>query len=117
MSAARIVEAVDVLEDRHLSLPAGFPGIPPDQLGLDGLEESLDGGVIIAIAFSTHRHFEVMLAQYFLIIVRTILAATVGMMDAFFWRCPEGDSHLQGPDRKVTLHPITDRPANDTAGM
>ena len=32
-------------------------------------------------------------------------------------RRPEGDSHLQCPDRKVTLHPIADGPTNDTAGM
>ena len=38
MSAARIVEAVDVFKDCNLSLSAGVPLVPPDQLGLDGLE-------------------------------------------------------------------------------
>ena len=59
--------------------------MPPDQLGLDGFEERLDGGVIIAISFTTHRRFEVMLAQDFLVIVRAVLAATIGVMDAAFW--------------------------------
>jgi hypothetical protein len=45
MPTARVIEAVDVLEDGCLSLSAGFPGAAPDQLGLDGFEEGLDGGV------------------------------------------------------------------------
>jgi hypothetical protein len=42
------MEAVDVVEDGCLSLSPGFPSAPPDQLGLDGLEEGLDGCVIVA---------------------------------------------------------------------
>ena len=45
MPTARVIEAVDELEDGRLSLSEGLPGAPPDQLGLDGLEEGLDGGV------------------------------------------------------------------------
>ena len=56
--------------------------MPPDQLGLDGFEDRLDGGVLIAISFTTHRRFEVMLAQDLLVIVRAVLAATIGVMDA-----------------------------------
>ena len=56
--------------------------MPPDQLGLDGFEERLDGGVIVAITFTTHRRFGVMLAKDLLVIVRAVLAATIGVMDA-----------------------------------
>ena len=85
MPTAGVIEAVDVLEraivrhwfknngERRLSLSVGFPRASPDQLGLDGFEERLDGGVIIAISFTTHRRFEVMLAQDFLVIVRAVL--------------------------------------------
>ena len=38
------MEAVDVLEDGGFGFPMGLPSLPPDQLGLDGLEEGLDGG-------------------------------------------------------------------------
>ena len=89
--------------------------MPPDQLGLDGFEERLDGGVIIAISFTTHRRFKVMLAQDLLVIMGIVLAAAIRMMDASFGRCPEGDCHFQCSDRKVTLHPIADGPTNDTA--
>ena len=39
-------------------------------------------GVVVTIALSTHRRLEAMLAQDLLIIVGTILAAPVGMVDA-----------------------------------
>ena len=81
---------------------------PLYSLGLDGFEERLDGGVIIAISFTTHRRFEVMLVQDFLVIVRAVLAATIGVMDAAFGWCLEGYGHLQCTDRKVAFHPIAD---------
>jgi len=46
MTAAWIIEAVDVFEDGDLGLPSGVPCVPPDQFGFDAFEEGLDGGVI-----------------------------------------------------------------------
>ena len=69
MSTSRVIEAVDVFEDRHLSLSASFPGAPPDQFGLDGFEERLDGRIVITIAFAAHRDPEAVLAQDLLIVV------------------------------------------------
>ena len=45
VAADRIVEPVDVSGHRVLGLAAGLPGDRPDQFGLDGLEERLDGSV------------------------------------------------------------------------
>ncbi len=45
MASSWIVEPVYVFEDRHLSLPTGFPVIAPDQFRLDGFEEGFDGGI------------------------------------------------------------------------
>jgi hypothetical protein len=45
-----------------------------------------NGSIIIAIAFSTHRYFEAVLAQYLLIIVRTIMAPTIRVVDAVLRR-------------------------------
>jgi hypothetical protein len=82
VTASRVIEPIDVFEDRHLSLSAGVPGVSPDQLCLDGFEERFNGGVVIAISLATHGCPEPMLAQDLLIIVRTILAATISMMNA-----------------------------------
>lgn len=73
MASSRIVEAVDVFKDRHLGLPARFPRSAPDQFRFDGFEERLNSRIVIAISFATHGHFEVVLSQDFLIVVRTIL--------------------------------------------
>jgi hypothetical protein len=54
VSVARIIKAVDVFEDRHPGMPAGVPGVPPDQLCLDRFEERLNRRSIIAISFSAH---------------------------------------------------------------
>lgn len=54
MPTARVIEAVDVLEDGGFCLASGLPRAAPDQFGLDRLEEGLNGGVIIAVALSAH---------------------------------------------------------------
>ena len=99
MTAAWIVETIDVFENGHLSLAPCLPRSPPDQLGFDCLEERFDGGIVVTITLSTHRDHEAVQAQDLLIIVLTILTATVGMVDVFFGRLAERDGHVQRPDR------------------
>lgn len=58
-----------------------------------------------------------MLAQDLLMFMRTVLTATVGMMNAAFgWRM-ERDSHPPRLDLQISLHPIAASPANPTAGV
>ena len=125
MAAAWVIEAVDVLEqaivrhwfksngERRLHLPTRFPRPAPDQLGLDGLEECLDGGVVIAIALAAHRYLEAVFAQDLLVVVGAVLAAAVAVEDAAARRGSQGDGHLQRPDRQVALHAVADGPADD----
>ena len=67
MATAQIVEAIDILEYRAFRLTARVPTITPDQLGLDGFEERLDHGIVIAIALADHRDLEAVLFQALLI--------------------------------------------------
>jgi hypothetical protein len=62
-------------------------------------------------------YFEAVLAQYLLIIVRTILAPTIRVMGVALGRRSECYGHVQNPDRQVTLHPIADGPTNDSPRM
>ena len=89
----------------------------PQQLGLDRLEEGLDGRVVVAVSLAAHGHLEPVLAQNFLIVTRTILAATIRMVNAALRRLPQGNGHVQGPDRQVMLHPVAHRPADHTPRM
>ncbi len=84
MPSTRVLEAVDVFKDCHLSLSSRLPRMPPYQFSCDGFEEGLDSGIIIAIAFPADGYLEAMLPQDFLIIMRTILQTTIRMMNASF---------------------------------
>ena len=54
MTTPRIVEAVDVLEEGQLGIAAGRPRPAPDEFGLEGLEEGLDGGVVVTVSLAAH---------------------------------------------------------------
>ena len=54
MPSARIVESFDVLSNSLASLAACRECGPPDQLGLDDLEDRLDHGVVITVATPAH---------------------------------------------------------------
>ena len=117
MASAGIVEAVDVLEDGSLCLPACWPFLPPDRFGLQAFEERLDGGVIVAITLSAHRWLQAVGLQLLLIIVGAILAAAIGMEKAALWRIAQPDGHIECPDRQILLHSVTDGPAHHAAAM
>jgi len=94
MPAARVIKAVDVFEYGDFNSAPGFPRMPPDQFRLDGFEESFHRCIVITIALATHGHFEAMLAQGFLVIVRAVLTASVRMVDAVPRRPAQGNSHV-----------------------
>ncbi len=84
MPSARIVEAIDVLEDGQFCISACVPWPPPDQLCLDGFEERLKSRIILAIALVAHRHLKAVLAQDLLVIAETVLRSAIRVMNAAF---------------------------------
>jgi len=58
-----------------------------------------------------------MLTQDFLIVVRTILATPVRMVNAVFGRPAQSNGHVQRPDCQVPFHSVADGPADDTPGI
>ena len=54
VSAAWVVEAVDVFEEGEFDLSAGLLVPSLYDFGLEGFEKALDGGIIMAIAFAAH---------------------------------------------------------------
>ena len=69
MAPPRVVETVDVLEQGQLTLAARVPWLTPDQFGLQCFEESLDHGIVIAVALTAHGNLEAMLAQELLVLM------------------------------------------------
>lgn len=54
MSAAEVIESVDVFEEGNFDLPAGLPVSAPNHFRLKGFEKALDSSVVVAISLSTH---------------------------------------------------------------
>ena len=75
MPTARVIKAVDVLEDGCLSLATRFPRPAPDQFGLDGFEERFDGGIVVTVAFAAQRRLQAMFARDLPVVMRTVLRA------------------------------------------
>ena len=69
MATARVIEPVDILEDRAFSLTACVPTVAPDQLSLVEFEERLDHRIIITISLAAHRDLEAVLGQARLILI------------------------------------------------
>ena len=67
MSAAGVIEAVDVFEKGNFDLPAGLPVSAPNHFRLEGFEKALDGSIVIAVTFAAHRCRQAVFAQDFLV--------------------------------------------------
>ena len=115
MASARIVEAIDILEDCAFCLASGFPAIAPDQLCFDGFEKGLNHRIVITITFAAHRYLKGVLGQASLILVGTVLRAAIRMMNTALGWLPQRYRHIQRADRQIPLHTITHGPADDPA--
>ena len=80
VTAAGIVEAIDVTGQRVDGLGACLERGAPDQLAFQRLEERLDHRVVITIPPAGHQDHERMFSQLRLTLVRAVLNAAVGVM-------------------------------------
>ncbi len=61
MTSARVIKAIDILEDRTFCLTTCVPFVAPDQLSLDGFEERFNPRIVVTITLAAHRNLEAML--------------------------------------------------------
>ena len=54
MSAADVLEAIDVSKEGKCHLITGRPSVRPDQFGFEGFEEGLDGRVVVTVTLAAH---------------------------------------------------------------
>ena len=117
MSAARIVKAVDVFEKGNFGLSSRLPISAPDHFRLEGFEEAFDGCVVITVALPAQGCCQAVFSQDFLIVMRTVLAAAIRVLNTAFGWPAQGNGHVQGTDRQVLFHPVADRPTYHSTGM
>jgi len=107
MSPLPVIEQLDVLRDLAASLLTGLVAPVMHQLILQCPSGTLHRRIVIAVALPTHGRGHAELSQPLLIVLRTILGPTVGVVDqAWAWtlhphRFPEGIVH------QVRRHPST----------
>ena len=115
MTALRVVEHLDVIED----IPAcRFPvaiGLSPDALPLEQLEEALDDSVVVTVPAPAHAGHQVVCLQEGLPVVAAELAALVRMYQHLLRGLAAPDGHQQGADGQLSGHPLAHRPADDLA--
>lgn len=97
MFSAQVVEDVCTFEEGDLDVAVGLPVVTSYQFGFQRLEEALDGGIVIAVAFPAHRSLEPVLADQFLIVVSIVLRSEVRVMNAPWRRPSDHDCHVQRP--------------------
>src|SRR3989475_10076298 len=81
MPAARVVPALDEVEDAEAGLGRRWEALPIEQLALEGCEEALAEGAVVGVTHAAHRGPDPGLATPEPEGDRGVLAALVGVMD------------------------------------
>ena len=81
MASFRVVEALDVLEDRKPRFSTGFVVRVVDPFGFERVEEALRYGVVETVPWATHAALEAMFVEDLLVFGRAVLPTTIGVMD------------------------------------
>src|SRR5882672_10042881 len=113
MATTRIVEAVDVFPDvvgRVVPAPV-LPSMNP--FFLQRSEEALHGRVVPAIAFSAHAGHRAGLYEAALVVVRSVLAPAIRMMDEPLQRLSNGQGFVQSSKGQEAVDVIAGVPAHD----
>ena len=108
-----IVEDLDVLEDRPLSLGLGMKRLQVHELSLERTEERLHDGVIEAAPPAAHALTYMPAPQNIPHFEAGVLSAPVGMEDQPGCRPPRLKSLEQGVDDQVLRRPLPQPPADD----
>ena len=107
MSSARIVEAVYVFEDGEFCSSARWPSLSPNQFSFDRLKEGFHDSIVVAVTFARHGSLKLVLAQDLLRVMRTILAASLTMMEVVTGAIqPQRITQLHLPQRLLPLTQI-----------
>ena len=110
MSAARTIKAVDAFENGNFDLSSRLPISAPDHFRLEGFEDAFDGCGVITVALPARGCCQAVFSQDFLIVMRTVLAAAISVVNTAFGWPAQGNGHVQGTVRQVLLQPVVDRP-------
>ena len=117
MQSARVVPALDVLEDGASKSGSRRPSAGIDELALDGGEEALGHCIVPALALAPDREDDAVGPGQLGKVTARILTAPVGMKDhAPLW-CTVGERHGEGVGDQLGAHVIGQGPPDHPTGL
>ena len=101
--ALPVVVYLNVLKYSHGGFFSVLIRLVEKSLRLQCSEEALDDSVVPAVALSAHRGPDFVLRKFLSIVVRSVLAASVTVMNQPGLRSPFLYSHINGVETQTTL--------------
>src|SRR5688572_23592379 len=115
MTSETIVEKFNVLKDTGFSLRFREIMAMMNQLSFQGAKETFHGSIVVTIAGAAHTTLDLIMGQQSLIIVASILATPIRVMQPASSRLATLKGHLQGGDDQRTFQAVAHGPANNPA--
>jgi len=97
VTALRIVEHLDIVEDILLGIVLGCKGLALDALALQKLEEALSDGIVVAVSTPAHAWLQPMLFQEIAAVLAGELRAPIRMNHHRICRLASPNHHQQAP--------------------
>lgn len=115
MYAFPVVEKLDVFKNPTLGFLAGSELLQIDEFLFEHAVERFDAGIVIAVALAAHAAFHPVFQEPFLVLMRCVLAAAIGMMQDFAFRPLTVVSLIQSLQDQFLGHSLIGVPAYDFA--
>lgn len=113
VESGAIIKGLDVVEDGVTSLCKSGETLVVDDFIFKATPEGLDEGVIVAIAFATHRSDEAVLGQDLAVSGAGKLHAAIGVDDKGGFGTALQECHAQGSDDEAGVKDLVHGPADD----
>ena len=117
MESGAVVEGFDVVEDGAARLGEGGEALMIDDFIFEAAPKGLDEGVIVAVAFSTHRSDEAMLGQHLSVSSAGELHAAIGVEKKSGFRTSLKQRHAQGGNDETGIKDLVHGPPNDAPSI
>src|SRR5262245_18783437 len=115
MPTPLVIEHLDVVEQLHLRCAVAFKAIP--ELALEGGDEALRHGVVVAIAFPAHAAGDGVCSQDCLVVLAGVGATLVRVVQQSHVGAAALQGHLERLDGQVPIVHRAERPAHDETGV
>ena len=119
LNAIRVVEALDVVEERGAKVGSVRPGcrvVDPGEFAFEGGPEGFDGGVVVAVAGRAEGLVELEFSDALRERERGVGGATVAVMHDAAVRTAPLEGHQQGVGDEFAVRGVAHRPADDASG-